>query len=63
MIPFTSYKLLADISLEFSVSHFIFSSVERGGEVFDDHLTLDRGAKVNIERHIKSLGTKGLKWT
>ncbi|KAF8808741.1 NAD(P)-binding protein [Phlegmacium glaucopus] len=55
--------LLADLALEYSVSHFIFSSVERGGESFDDNLTLDRAAKVKIERHIKGLTDKGLRWT
>ena len=56
-------QLLADLALEFGVSHFIFSSIERGGEDFDDMLTLDRAAKVRIERHIKSLTERGLKWT
>lgn len=39
----------------------MFSSVERGGEDYDEHLTLDRKAKVDIERYIKSL--EGLRWT
>jgi len=56
-------KLLADLSLEYSVSHFVFSSVERGDESYDDQWTLDRAAKVKIERHVKSLGEKGLRWT
>lgn len=56
-------KSLADLSVEFGVSCFIFSSAERGGEGSDDDSTLDRAAKVKIERHVKSLGTKGLKWT
>ncbi|KAF8584823.1 NAD(P)-binding protein [Ramaria rubella] len=54
---------VVDLSLEFGVSHLVFSSVERGGEGYDDHLVLDRAAKVKIERHIKSLTEKGLKWT
>ncbi|KLO19619.1 NAD(P)-binding protein [Schizopora paradoxa] len=41
--------------------HLIFSSVERGDEGYDDKLTLDRLAKVQIERHIRSL--TGLRWT
>ena len=59
----TIKQSLADIALEFGVLHFIFSSVERGGEGFDDHLTLDHAAKVRIERHIKTLTPRGLKWT
>ena len=39
----------------------MFSSVERGGEDYDDQLTLDRLAKVQIERHIKSM--EDLRWT
>ena len=39
----------------------MFSSVERGGEDYDDQLTLDRLAKVQIERHIKSI--EDLRWT
>ena len=49
--------------MEYGVSAFIFSSVERGGESYDDKLTLDRAAKVKIERHVRSLGEKGLRWT
>ncbi|KIK54611.1 hypothetical protein GYMLUDRAFT_76951 [Collybiopsis luxurians FD-317 M1] len=56
-------KLVANISLEFNVSAFIFSSAERGGEVDDDKFELDGLAKVNIERHVKELGNKGLSWT
>ena len=59
----TIKQLLADLALEFGVSHFIFSSIERGGEEFDYLLTLDRLAKVRIERHIKELSARGLKWT
>jgi len=55
--------LLADLALEFGVSHFIFSSIERGGEGFDYLLTLDRMAKARIERHIKRMTERGLKWT
>ncbi|KAF8069920.1 NAD(P)-binding protein [Lyophyllum atratum] len=56
-------KALADLALEFGVSSFVFSSSERGGESYDDQLTLDRLAKVRIERHVRGLGSKGLKWT
>ncbi|KAG6917043.1 hypothetical protein DXG01_004095 [Tephrocybe rancida] len=56
-------KTLADLAVEYSVSSFIFSSVERGGESFDDNLTLDRLAKVRIERHIRERSADGLKWT
>lgn len=55
--------LVADLALEYGVSAFIFSSVERGGESYDDKLTLDRAAKVKIERHVRSLGEQGLGWT
>ena len=54
---------MADLALEFGVQSFVYSSVERGDEKYDDTLTLDRAAKVNIERHIRSLGDKGLNWT
>ncbi|PAV19367.1 hypothetical protein PNOK_0430100 [Pyrrhoderma noxium] len=54
-------KLIADISHEYKVEHLVFSSVERGGEDYDDQLTLDRLAKVQVERHIKSI--EDLRWT
>ena len=54
-------QLVADLGKEFAVSHFVFSSVERGGEGYDDHLLQDRAAKAAIERHIK--GLEGLRWT
>ncbi|PBK95268.1 hypothetical protein ARMGADRAFT_1145135 [Armillaria gallica] len=56
-------KVLADISLEYGVSCFLFSSVERGGESSDDVLMLDRLAKARIERHLRGLGSHGLAWT
>ncbi|KAG6815702.1 hypothetical protein H0H87_012086 [Tephrocybe sp. NHM501043] len=56
-------KTLVDLAVEFSVSFFLFSSYERGGESFDDSLTLDRLAKVRIERHIRRLSTESLNWT
>ncbi|KAK0448593.1 NAD(P)-binding protein [Armillaria borealis] len=56
-------KVLADISLEYGVSCFVFSSVERGGESSDDVLMLDRLAKARIERHLRGLGSHGLAWT
>ncbi|KAJ6509187.1 NAD(P)-binding protein [Mycena vitilis] len=57
-------KTLADISAEYGVSCFIYSSVERGGEYNDDNAQLDRRAKVMIERHVRALGdSKGLPWT
>jgi hypothetical protein len=59
----TSGQTLADLALEYGVSTFIFSSVERGGEKDDDQLVLDRLAKVRIERYIRELGSKGLSWT
>ena len=45
------------------MSHFVFSSVERGGEIDDKDAILDRLVKIHIENHVKSLGEKGLKWT
>ncbi|KAG5352465.1 hypothetical protein C0989_002175 [Termitomyces sp. Mn162] len=56
-------KTLADLALEYGVACFVYSSVERGGEGYDDKLTLDRLAKVRIERHLRGLGDKGLNWT
>jgi hypothetical protein len=56
-------QLLADLALEFGVAHFVFSSIERGGESFDANLMLDRAAKARIERHIQGLTQRGLKWT
>ncbi|KAJ6526075.1 hypothetical protein B0H19DRAFT_1275928 [Mycena capillaripes] len=56
-------KIVADIALEYGVSAFVFSSTERGGEYYDDQTNLDTRAKVNIERHIRALGDKGLPWT
>ena len=55
--------MLADLSLEFGVSLFVYSSAERGGEIDDDNFVLDRLAKVRIERYIRQLGEKGLPWT
>ncbi|KAJ6579255.1 NAD(P)-binding protein [Mycena vulgaris] len=57
-------KTLADISAEYGVSCFVYSSVERGGEYNDENATLDRRAKIMIERHVRGLGeSKGLPWT
>ncbi|KAF7290320.1 NmrA domain-containing protein [Mycena chlorophos] len=56
--------MLTDLSFECGVSHFIFSSSDRGGEYYDDEMkTLDRVAKIRIERRVKELGAKGLSWT
>ncbi|KAJ7208085.1 hypothetical protein B0H12DRAFT_1205998 [Mycena haematopus] len=51
-------KTLADISAEYRVSSYIFSSVERGGEYNDGNAKLDRLAKVMIERHVAHLGNQ-----
>ncbi|KAJ6526105.1 hypothetical protein B0H19DRAFT_1084711 [Mycena capillaripes] len=56
-------KIVADIALEYGVSAFVFSSTERGAEYYDDQTNFDTRAKVNIERHIRALGEKGLPWT
>ncbi|EIW87063.1 NAD(P)-binding protein [Coniophora puteana RWD-64-598 SS2] len=56
-------KTAADIALEYGVSVYVYSSAERGGEA-NDRLQSGSGlAKVMIERHVKSLGEKGLPWT
>ncbi|KAJ7476694.1 NAD(P)-binding protein [Mycena latifolia] len=57
-------KTLAEMSAEYGVSCFVYSSVERGGEYNDENAQLDRRAKVLIERHVRGLGeSKGLPWT
>lgn len=46
------------------MSAFIVSTAERGGESHDEQLAASpRAAKVKIERHVRSLGEKGLRWT
>ncbi|CAL1699638.1 unnamed protein product [Somion occarium] len=55
--------LLAELALEYQVGHFVYSSVDRSANSDDEGLILDRGVKVNIEKHVKSLGEKGLNWT
>jgi hypothetical protein len=57
-------QLLADLSFEYGVEQFVYSSAERGGEENDDapENEMSRG-KIAIERHIKALGDKGLNWT
>ncbi|KAF8510577.1 NAD(P)-binding protein [Hysterangium stoloniferum] len=57
--------MLVDLSVEYGVQRYIFSSIERGGEVHDDDLAieLNQGAKVNIERHIMSINSEHFKWT
>ncbi|KAL5536541.1 hypothetical protein ACEPAF_363 [Sanghuangporus sanghuang] len=54
-------KLIVDLSKEFGVQYLMYSSSERGDEVYDDTPILSKTAKVQIERHIKSLD--GLRWT
>lgn|ERR1700735_4270761 len=54
---------MADLALEFKVSVFVYSSFERRGDQFDDEQVLSGKAKVNIERHVRQLGEKGLPWT
>ncbi|KAI0077334.1 NAD(P)-binding protein [Panus rudis PR-1116 ss-1] len=56
-------KALADFALEYEVVHFVFSSVERGGEEDEEKLVVDRAAKARIEKHVLGLGEKGLNWT
>lgn len=53
---------MAELSLEYGVSSFVLSTVERGGEKDDDTMKLDRLAKVRIERHVRELGSRGLNW-
>lgn len=54
-------KLLIDLAREWGVEHFVFSSVERGGEADDEKAVLDRMAKVRIERYLKESASLG--WT
>ncbi|KAL1886825.1 hypothetical protein Plec18167_000760 [Paecilomyces lecythidis] len=56
-------KILADLALEYNVSAYIYSSALRTGPRYDDQEQLSGRAKVNIERHVQSLGEKGLPWT
>lgn len=51
---------MADLSLEYGVSVFIYSSNERRGDKFDDEQVLSDRAKVNIERHVRQ---SELPWT
>lgn len=54
---------MADLSLEYGVSVYIYSSSERRGDKFDDKEVLSNAAKVAIERHIRfKLSEKGLPW-
>jgi len=54
---------VADLALEFQVSVFIYSSIERRGDQFDNEQVLSGLAKVKVERHVRTLGEKGLPWT
>ncbi|GJJ09082.1 hypothetical protein Clacol_003304 [Clathrus columnatus] len=54
--------LVANLALEYSVSHVIYSSAARLTSV-DEQGTASHGAKGVIEKHVKSLGEKGLKYT
>ncbi|CCM00285.1 uncharacterized protein FIBRA_02315 [Fibroporia radiculosa] len=56
-------KLMADLALEYGVSVYIYSSAERAGPAHDDEEVRSGRAKMLIERHVKSLGEKGLSWT
>ena len=56
-------QLLADLALEFGTSCFVFSSYERAGESYDDKVESSHRSKINIEHHIRELGSKGLSWT
>ncbi|KIJ39450.1 hypothetical protein M422DRAFT_781029 [Sphaerobolus stellatus SS14] len=53
---------LADISYEFGVECYVLSTAERDGVANDDTWTLSHAAKINIERHVRSLREKGFKW-
>ncbi|CAG7854480.1 SubName: Full=Uncharacterized protein {ECO:0000313/EMBL:CCA69778.1} [Serendipita indica DSM 11827] len=58
-------KTLIDAAIKHGVSHFVYSSVDRGGEARDDTFTLDKAAKVAIERYLKKrTGEEGsMSWT
>jgi len=54
---------MADLALEYEVSVYIYSSAERSGEKHDETEKLSGRAKVLVERHVQSLGERGLPWT
>ncbi|KAE9375819.1 NAD(P)-binding protein [Stipitochalara longipes BDJ] len=56
-------KNLADISLEYHVEAFVYSSAMRMGPKYEATLELSHKAKRNIENHCIDLGEKGLSWT
>ncbi|ESK87026.1 hypothetical protein Moror_11986 [Moniliophthora roreri MCA 2997] len=58
-------KAIAIIAHEYAVSCFVYSSSERAGELYDDGAPPGSSyrAKVEIEKHLKELGNKGLNWT
>ncbi|KAL0576966.1 hypothetical protein V5O48_005008 [Marasmius crinis-equi] len=55
-------KVLAEVAHEYNVKCFVYSSLERAGEMFDEEAIpgSTHAAKVKIERRIKELG---LPWT
>lgn len=58
--------MLANLALEYKVIHFVYSSIDRSGEVESDitrRNMSDRIAKDEVEGHIKALGKEGLNWT
>lgn len=56
-------KMLADLSLEYGVECFVYSSAMRSGPKYEDEITLSGKAKGNVERHCQVLGERGLGWT
>ncbi|OJA08102.1 NAD(P)-binding [Rhizopogon vesiculosus] len=56
-------KLMADLALEYGVSVYLYSTSERGGQKNDEIQKLSGRAKVLAERHVQSLGERGLPWT
>ncbi|PMD22606.1 NAD(P)-binding protein [Hyaloscypha hepaticicola] len=56
-------KNLADVSLQYGVETFVYSSAMRMGPKYEETLERSHKAKRNIENHCKELGEKGLNWT
>ena len=55
--------MIADLSLQFGVQSFIYSSAMRLSTKYERDLKYSAKAKVKIEEHVTALGEKGLPWT
>lgn len=56
-------QMIADLSHQYGVEAFIYSSAMRLGQKYEQHLKYSARAKVKIEEHVMALGEKGLGWT